>query len=316
MSSDHNQTIGFERYKKNAFGREEYKQKRQSKHQLKEIRIDEAKKELLDTGEIKKILSVIGGGKEATVILALNEKDEFVCAKVFRFFTSTIKKRLHGTQHILANDMAALAARQEYWNLMQMREHVLVPKPISLMDNIVVMEFIPASSGLEDPAPLLRDVPLPKEKATEYLYDSIDILADLFLKGNFIHGDYSEHNLMINQNEELITMDVSQSVQFNIKTFINTPVRIRIDRAIEYLQTDISNINRYFKRIYRLEIDQEEVLDSIKGELPQNLKNFLNERTMEIYPSELYCEDVYIGKEGHRDNIYHNRTGFRRQKPK
>ncbi len=316
MDSDHNQSLGYERFKKTAFGREEISHRKLTKQQLREFRINEAKIQLQGIGEIRRILAVIGGGKEATVLLAENSQEELVCAKIFRYFTSTIKKRLRGTRHILESDMAAIAARQEYWNLVEMYDHIPVPKPLKLIGNIVVMEFISSEEKTDIPAPLLRDVFLSKEEAAEYLYSSIDILADLFLLGNFIHGDYSEHNLLVNQNDELVAMDVSQSVQYNVKTFVNTPVRIRIDRAFDYLRTDILNINRYFKRIYRLEIDQEEVLESIKKGLPQNLQNYLLERTQEIYPSELYSQEMYSGKEDNRDNIRMKRTGTIRQKPK
>ncbi|MFX0086800.1 MAG: RIO1 family regulatory kinase/ATPase [Candidatus Hodarchaeota archaeon] len=317
MKDDHNQRLGFGKYGKTFHGREEPHQKREiSSPQIREIRITEAKTQLLETGEINKILAVIGGGKEATVLLVENSKGKLVCAKVFRFFTSTIKKRLQGTSHITASDMAALAAKQEFWNLSEMKNCAPVPKPYLLLKNIVIMEFIAKNKGSITPAPLLKDIDLTVFDPEEIFHESIDILAQLFLQGKFIHGDYSEHNLMVTQKGSLITMDVSQSVQYNTKTFTNTPIRIRIDRAVKMLETDIKNINKYFKRIYRISIDPKEVSETITKELPQKLQDFLTEKTMEIYPSTLYSSEVYIGKEQYRDQYVLQRTGTTRQQPK
>ncbi|MFX0185426.1 MAG: RIO1 family regulatory kinase/ATPase [Candidatus Hodarchaeota archaeon] len=318
MSQDHNQRLGFGRYGKTAHGREDYRKKSQgtTKKQLTEVTIAEAKSQLLATGEIKRVISVIGGGKEATVLLAENMTEELVCAKVFRYFTSTIKKRLHGTIHLLPSDMATLVAKQEYWNLVEMYRNIPVPEPHLLLDNIVIMEFISDEKGSSTPAPLLKDTNLNDFDPEELLHESLDILAQLFLKSNFIHGDYSEHNLMLTQEGVLVTMDVSQSVQFNNKTFIETPVRIRIDKAVKLLETDIKNINQHFRRIYRISIDPQEVLTAIIEELPRKLQDFLSEKTMDIYPSALYSPEVLAGKEQYRDEIFYQRTGTFRQQPK
>lgn len=318
MSTDRNQRLGFGRYGKTAHGREESRQSRKTKtkRQLKEVTISEAKNQLLATGEIRKVLSVIGGGKEATVLLAENTEEELVCAKVFRYFTSTIRKRLRGTIHLLADDMAALAAKQEYWNLHEMFDNnIPVPEPKLLIDNIVIMEFIAEERGSINPAPLLREVDLTHYDPEELFYGSIDIIAELFLRCHYIHGDYSEHNLMLTQKGVLFTMDVSQSVQYNSKTFIDTPLRIRIDKAVDLLETDIKNVNQYFRRVYRITINPVEVKEAIIKELPQHLQNFLTERSLDIYPSDMHSSETLLGKERYRDEQVYQRTGTSRQQP-
>lgn len=318
MTTDHNQSIGFGRYSKTSKEGEEFRRgmKKENRIVIKEVTIKDAIKQLLSLEEIKKVYKVIGGGKEATVVLAETIEEEIVCAKIFRYFTSTIKKRMKGTKHILESDMAALAAMQEYWNLVEMQNIIPVPKPIMLKGNIVVMEFINQKEESLTPAPLLKDYNLDGEDYEEYLHESIDILARLFLEGNYIHGDYSEHNLMITENQELVTMDVSQSVKYNIKTFINTPLRIRIDSAIDFLKVDIKNINNYFKKNYRIALDVDEIIDSITKELPQHLQNYLNEKTEEIYPAGLVPRDSFVAKEDYRNDLILNRTGTKRQRPK
>ncbi len=277
--------------------------------------VADAKNQLLATGKVKRVHAVIGGGKEATVLLAENVSGELLCAKVFRYFTSTIKKRLQGTVHILASDMAMLAAKQEYWNLFEMVKHTPVPKPIDLVENIILMEFISdGSSSSMTPAPLIRDIDLTPFDPEEILYTSIDILAQIFLEARMIHGDFSEHNIMIQPNNgKIFTMDVSQSVEYNSKTFINTGIRIRIDRAMHMLETDIKNLNQYFRRIYSIGVDPEEVVQNIKEELPTKLQDFLTEKTMEIYPSELNPSDSYTGKRQSRNQVMKDRTGAMRR---
>jgi RIO kinase 1 len=274
--------------------------------------------QLLNTEEITQVYSVIGGGKEATVLLAEDNQGDLVCAKVFRFYTSTIKKRLRGTKHLLASDMAILAARQEYWNLYEIAKHCTVPKPRFLFDNIVIMDFIPESpSSPLVPAPLLRDIDLTPYDPEEMFYEALDILANMFLKCRMVHGDYSEHNLMVQLHTGvLFTMDVSQSMEYNKKTFIDTPVRIRIDRAVRMLEIDIRNLNQFFKRTYNIGVNPEEIKENIIAELPSKLRGFLSERTMDIYPSELITREVMTGKKDYRDMLFEDRTGKKRQQPK
>ncbi|MFX0116590.1 MAG: hypothetical protein ACFFB3_18725, partial [Candidatus Hodarchaeota archaeon] len=104
MSEDHNQRLGFAKFqKRGGTQRDEYRQQRLTKKiTQREITIAQARDQLLATSKIEKIVGVFGGGKEATVLVAEEaETGDYICAKVFRYFTSTIRKRLRGTKHIL-----------------------------------------------------------------------------------------------------------------------------------------------------------------------------------------------------------------------
>ncbi|MFW9991660.1 MAG: RIO1 family regulatory kinase/ATPase [Candidatus Odinarchaeota archaeon] len=304
MKEDHNQRLGFgfDKRRQGARSFDEHRRSRQaeSKSHLKEIRIAEAKAQLLSTEKIDEVLGLLGGGKEATVLLAReSQSSDYVCAKVFRYYTSTIRKRLRGTRHVTEEDMANLAARQEYWNLTEMYDAgIPVPKPRHLIGNIVVMDYISVDDN-QVPAPLLREVDLTENHDPEdMLFEALDILADLFLNIQFIHGDYSEHNLMVTQNG-LVTMDVSQSVQYNQKTFIETQVRIRIDRAVNLLETDIHNVNQYFQKRYRLSVDPVEIKEEIIQELPEHLQDFLTEKTYDIRPESMLSIQAYMAKQAY-----------------
>jgi len=320
MDNTHNQRIGFD-FSKDGLDFDSISQNRQfkSNFQLKEITVAQAKEQLLATKKIAKVLKVIGGGKEATVLLA-QEKDtgELVCAKVFRYYTSTIKKRLQGTHHISANGMAGIAASQEYWNLYELHKAgIPVPKPRLLLNNITIMDFIGSDYDKTVPAPLLRDVDVRQfGDPEEIFHESIGLLADMFIKAHYIHGDYSDHNLLITK-KGLITMDVSQSVQYNQKTFINTPVRIRIDQAVDMLLVDIENINKAFRRNYRLQINSDEILQEIIKELPQHLQNYLgNSDGIPIHSEGFYAPEIYLGKEQVRRDGVRKRSNRNYQRKK
>jgi len=283
---------------------------------LREVTVKQATNQLLATDEIKKVISVIGAGKEATVLLAQEEAtDDLICAKVFRYFTSTIKKRLQGTHHVTKELMAAIAAKQEFWNLYGLHQvKIPVPKPRYLLNNIMMMDFISIEEDSLIPAPLLSDVDICEFGDPEdILYEAIDIIAHVFLDAHMVHGDYSNDNLMINENG-LVTMDVSQSVLYNQKTFIDTPARLRIDKAVGYLLRDITNLNKGFCK-YRFTIDPEEVVQNIVKDLPDKLQEYL-EQSKSILPLSGYIPERYQSKEMLRSENFQKRTGKRYQKRK
>lgn len=283
---------------------------------LREVTVREATNQLLATGEIKKVFSVIGAGKEATVLLAQEkETDDFICAKVFRYFTSTIEKRLQGTHHISKEEMASIAAKQEYWNLYKLHNaNIPVPKPRYLLKNIMMMDFINIKEDSLIPAPLLSEVNISDiDDPENILYEAIDIIARVFLEAQMIHGDYSNDNLMINE-DGLVTMDVSQSVLYNQKTFIDTPTRIRIDKAVKFLLMDITNLNKGFYK-YRISIDPKEVVQNIVRELPGKLQEYLNTADS-LLPVSRYVAERYALKEMERRGALQKRTRMRYQKKK
>lgn len=292
IKSDHNQSLGYKQEKNAGHNLREYDEIRRNKTHLdnnnlknveltylREVTVNWAKEFLLSSNIVNSVHEVLGAGKEATVLLVKNKVNKYLCAKVFRYYTSTNRKRLKGIidPHVKLDDMAKIVAKQEYRNLeILYDEGIAVPKPILLRGNIFLMEFISYDDQGLDPAPLLLEVDLIQNgyNPEELLFEAIDILAQMFLKAYYIHGDYSEHNVMLTKNG-LITMDVSQSIQYNRKTFVNTPNRIRLDRALKYLETDIKNVNRYFMKKYKVSIDPKEVVNEIKSDLPENTQKLI-----------------------------------------
>lgn len=68
MQKDHNQRLGFIKDQKEYDKEREQRQTKQ-KREITEVTVSEAQKQLLATGKISKVLSVLRYGKEATVLL-------------------------------------------------------------------------------------------------------------------------------------------------------------------------------------------------------------------------------------------------------
>jgi serine/threonine-protein kinase RIO1 len=129
-------------------------------------------------------------------------------------------------------------------------------------------------------------------------HEAIGILADMFLNAQFVHGDFSDHNLMVTQNG-LVTMDVSQSVQYNQKTFVETPIRLRIDKAFQVFKTDLMNLNQSFRRKFRLSIDVESVSDQVILQLPKKLQGFLQKSEL-FFSGSQFVPELYELKARYR----------------
>jgi len=91
-----------------------------------------------------------------------------------------------------------------------------------------------------------------------------------------VHGDLSEFNILVTNNDEPepYIIDVSQSRLYNNKTFTSTPVRIRIDKAISVLERDVKIVVRHFEQRYRLFMNLEDIFEKFYKDLPDFAKRY------------------------------------------
>lgn len=107
-----------------------------------------------------------------------------------------------------------------------------IPKPIEMINNAILMEYI----GDEmEPAPLLKDVKLPKKEA-EKIYKRILKNIDIFLKCGIVHSDLSEFNVLY-WNGAIFIIDFPQAV--DIRTSPNTE---------KMLKRDKENVEKWYRR--------------------------------------------------------------------
>lgn len=196
----------------------------------------------------------ISTGKEANVFHGTTPEGGAVAVKIYRVATATyrdFRKYIEGDPRFrgIKTDHRSLVytwSRKEFKNLQRMTDHgVRVPRPYTYNHNILIMEFIGDEKGA---APMLKDITL--ENPEECLDMIIDSMTTLYGKCRLVHGDMSEYNILIPDNDVVI-IDVGQSV------VLDHPM------AEELLVRDVNNLKRYFRK-YGLKLDTDEVLGRIK----------------------------------------------------
>ena len=233
----------------------------------------------------KENILTLGAGKEAFVILA-EKNSEPVCVKSFRPFSKTNIKRKNAQHHITEFGMSSIMARDEFQNLRILDYFgVNVPSPIEYNNGLSFSMNLISDKESEpfQAAPLLRDVNLKKLGLDpgDILEDILDQVELMWNNCKLVHGDLSEFNIIFSDEKPFI-IDVSQSRLYNFKTFTTTPVRIRIDKALDVLERDLVKILEHFQKKYRIYFDKEEIYQNFMKTLPEFAQKFslLEQRTM------------------------------------
>jgi RIO kinase 1 len=140
-------------------------------------------------------------------------------------------------------------ARKEFRNLkIAEKAGVRVPHPIDIESNVLVMEFIGED---ETPAPRLKDIEndMSKEDMKRICFKIIEYVKRLYEKGDLVHGDVSEYNILVHRNE-IFLIDIGQAVL------------TRHPRAMEFLRRDLENISRYFRR-FGIKVDANDLFSEV-----------------------------------------------------
>ncbi|WP_456420544.1 serine protein kinase RIO [Thermococcus sp.] len=192
-------------------------------------------------GKIEELYGVISTGKEANVFAGIDAEGKKIAVKIYRTYTTEFRRiweYLAGDPRIgyLPKDMRKLVfvwTRREFKNLQRAIKYaVRVPEPITFRNNVLVMEFI----GDGNPAPRLKDVERDLERVDfEELYDYLmGVIERLWKRGDMVHGDLSEYNVLIWDSP--VVIDWSQAT-------------VRRNRmSVELLKRDLRNVINYFAR--------------------------------------------------------------------
>lgn len=192
-------------------------------------------------GKIEHLLGVISTGKEANVFKAIDGDGNYVAVKVYRTYTTEFRRiweYLAADPRIgyLPKDIRKLVfvwTRREFKNLQRaMKYAIRAPEPIGFGNNVLIMEYI----GDEYPAPRLKDIERELDKKEfEELYEfAMGSIEKLWKRGDMVHGDLSEYNILI--WEKPVIIDWSQA----------TVKRNRM--ALTLLRRDLRNIINYFAK--------------------------------------------------------------------
>jgi RIO kinase 1 len=102
------------------------------------------------------------------------------------------------------------------------------------------------------PYPQLKEAGLGKENSRAAFDTIVKYIELLYTKANLVHGDLSEYNILIDpRTQEPIFIDMGQSVT------------LEHPRSREFMQRDIENIVRYFKK-YGIDEDPEKLYSTIR----------------------------------------------------
>jgi RIO kinase 1 len=192
-------------------------------------------------GKIEALYGVISTGKEANVFVGVDGKGKRIAVKVYRTYTTEFRRMweyLASDPRVgyLPKDMRKLVfvwTRREFKNLQRaMKYAVRVPEPEVFRNNVLVMEFI----GDDSSAPRLKDAERELERGDfEELYNTLmSVIERLWKRGEMVHGDLSEYNVLLHDNP--VVIDWSQA----------TVKRNRM--SLELLRRDIRNVVNYFAR--------------------------------------------------------------------
>jgi RIO kinase 1 len=213
--------------------------------------------ELMNRGEIQEIHGAVKAGKESKLYWGTRPDGETIAIKIFLTLSAEFRKGMLAYitgdprfKHVRRDPRSLIYtwARKEYRNLSEAYvAKVMVPKPFIVKNNVLIMEFI-GESG--ESAPLLRETELRNPQRT---YDKLLLhVKRLYKKAKLVHGDLSEYNVMI-WNEEPVIFDMSQAVN------------VEHPNAQKLLERDLENLNRYFNKIGVNVTPTEEVFRRVTG---------------------------------------------------
>ncbi len=197
----------------------------------------------------------ISSGKEAVVFRARDKEDNLLAVKTYvitRQNYKTLYRYIDGDDrfanvHKTKDNIIFLWAKKEYRNLKTYSEAgVRVPAPRDMWKNIVVMNYV----GDENhPAPLLKNSMESVKK--EILFEIVSEMKKM-LDAKLIHGDLSEYNILV-WNDEPWIIDVGQAV----------PSTHPLAKAL--LLRDVRNIANLAKRL-RVNLSVDEILKELEVE--------------------------------------------------
>ena len=197
--------------------------------------------DFMNRGVIDEIHGVVRSGKEARVYWGKDKKGKELAIKIYLTVSSEFRKgivkyiegdpRFRDHKHDTRSLIYAWT-QKEYKNLeLAVAAGVKVPKPIAVRDNVLVMEFI-GENG--DVAPTLKEK-TPEDLDTVYNVVLVYV-RKLYQKAHLVHGDLSEYNIMM-YKERPVLFDMSQAV-------------LNVHPNAEFLlRRDITNLNKYFRRL-------------------------------------------------------------------
>ena len=204
---------------------------------------------LLDDGLIDEVICQLMSGKEAQVyVVRCGETHR--CAKVFKESTNRSFKQAvqyqEGRNVRNSRRARAMSKKTHYGQKEQENAWlnaevdalktldaagVRVPKPITFVDGVLLMELVTDADG--NAAPRLGDLALTSAQALDYHHQVLAEVVRMLCAG-LVHGDLSPFNVLVDTNGPVI-IDLPQAVNASGN-----------NSASKMLERDVENMRNYF----------------------------------------------------------------------
>ncbi|MFW9830315.1 MAG: RIO1 family regulatory kinase/ATPase [Candidatus Thorarchaeota archaeon] len=189
-----------------------------------------------------------GVGKEATVYRGQNANGDEIAVKFLRWGRTSFRRvRRHRTLKDESGsswmDLSKQAAEREFAALRKMHDcGGKVPEPIAINRHIIIMSKMTGD--------LLLQV-LELRNASNVLEQILNQAYLAYHKAELIHGDLSEYNIIVNEQEEITIFDWPQWQP------------ITHPNALWLLKRDLTHLLTFFKRQFGIKRDVNEVFNKI-----------------------------------------------------
>ncbi len=204
---------------------------------------------LLYDGLIDEVICQLMSGKEAQIYV-VRCGDIHRCAKVFKESTNRSFKQavqyqegrnVRNSRRARAMSKKTRYGQKEQENAWLNAEvdalkkldaaGVRVPKPITFVDGVLLMELVTDADG--DAAPRLGDLALTSAQALDYHHQVLAEVVRMLCAG-LVHGDLSPFNVLVDTNGPVI-IDLPQAVNASGN-----------NSASKMLERDVENMRNYF----------------------------------------------------------------------
>lgn len=201
---------------------------------------------LVEKNTISQLGPLLGQGKESDVYSCMDDNENIYALKIYRIGRTSFKniKRFRSfvgeRSHLSWLYVNRLAAKKEFNALKRIYKLKLnTPKPIAFNRHAIVMSYL---RGKE----LVHFLSI---KNPEKIFNKIiKQMKVIFQKGNMIHGDLGEFNIILDERGNILIIDWLQWVPSNHPN------------ARSLLERDINNISNYFFKKYNIESNPEEII--------------------------------------------------------
>ncbi len=202
---------------------------------------------LVEKNIICQLGSLIGKGKESDVYSCMDDDENIYAAKFYRIGRTSFRnirklRDLIGERgHISWLYVNRLAARKEYEALEKIYKlNLNTPKPIGYNRNIVIMSYLRGKElvyykSIKNPMKIFKRI--------------IKQLKVIYQKGNMIHGDLGEFNIVLDEKGNILIIDWLQWVPNDHPN------------AESLLTRDITNICNFFRKKYNIQSNVDKIIN-------------------------------------------------------